>query len=74
MTIRTTVSIDEELLQRAKNLAGTASPSEVVNLGLAALIREAHRKELLDWIDDGSLDLSPATLRQLRRGRGGRSR
>ncbi len=74
MTIRTTVSIDEALLKRAKKLAGTASPSHVVNLGLAALIREATRGELLAWIEHGQLDLSARELERLRRRRGGRSR
>jgi Arc/MetJ family transcription regulator len=74
MTIRTTVSIDETLLKRAKKLAGTTSPSEVVNLGLAALIREATRHELLEWIEHGQLDISSSELERLRRRRGGRTR
>lgn len=71
MTIRTTVSIDEDLLRRAKRLAQTSSPSAVVNLALAALIREAKRRELLEWIDRGEMNLTPAELRKLRKSRSG---
>ena len=72
--MRTTVSINDQLLVRAKRLLGTSSQSEVVNAGLAALVRDARRKDLLEWIDRGQTGMSLKQLDKLRRGRGGRSR
>jgi hypothetical protein len=45
-----------------------------MTMGLTALIREARRKELIDWIDRGDVELDLADLRKMRRGGGRRPR
>ncbi|MBI3185639.1 MAG: type II toxin-antitoxin system VapB family antitoxin [Myxococcales bacterium] len=67
--MRTTVNIDERLLEDARDVVGVKSPSEVVNLGLAALVREQRRRELIEWVRGGKLGLTPQGLRRLRRPR-----
>jgi Arc/MetJ family transcription regulator len=45
---RTTVLLDEELLQKAKKAVGAQSTREVIELGLSSLIRQANRETLID--------------------------
>ena len=41
---RTTVLLDEELLQKAKKAVGAQSTMEVIDLGLSSLVRQANRE------------------------------
>ncbi|MFZ5467911.1 MAG: type II toxin-antitoxin system VapB family antitoxin [Myxococcota bacterium] len=72
--MRTTVNIDDRLLRDAREVAGAHSQSDLINRALAALIREARRKDLLDWVQHGKTKLSPEKLEELRRPRGPRAR
>lgn len=67
--MRTTVSIKDEILRDAKKAVKTSSQSELVNLALEALVREARRKSLLEWLEGGRTELSPKKLKALRRPR-----
>ncbi len=53
---RTTVSVDDELLQEARHVLGTTGISDTVNAALAAAVRQAGLAEfdvrLFDIADD----------------------
>ena len=64
--MRTTISINDSLLRKARAVAGTTSPSRIVEAGLEALVRERRRSELVDWIRSGDFGLSMGRLRGMR--------
>jgi len=65
---RTTIDIDEKLLERAMQATGARTKTEAVDLALNELIRN-HAREML-WRELGSFDLDVdlAELRRLRQG------
>lgn len=67
--MRTTVSIRDDLAREARKIAKTGSPSKLVNLALESFIQEARRKELIDWVRHGGMDMNLADLKRMRRHR-----
>ena len=65
--MRTTVSINEDLLREAKALVHASSQSDLINRALAALLREVRRAELLEWIAHGETKFSMKQLQQMRK-------
>jgi len=63
---RTTVSVDEVLLEQASRVLGTAGVSETVNAALAATVRQAE----LDRFDVRLFDITDAEIAQARAPRG----
>jgi len=65
--MRTTLDIDEKLLNEAQHLAKTKTKKELIHLSLQALIREKRRERLLKKIGAYPIDLTPEKLRRIRR-------
>jgi Arc/MetJ family transcription regulator len=63
---RTTIDIDEQLLEHAMRVTGARTKTEVVDLALHELIRTRERTALLRELGSFDLDLDLERLRQLR--------
>ena len=63
---KTTVVIDEELLQRAMEIIGAKSKRETLETGLRCLLGERTRKKLREELGTFDLDLSLEDLERLR--------
>lgn len=55
--MRTTLDIDESLLERVEEITGEKSPSKAVNAALAEFIRRELAEELLESLGTWDLDL-----------------
>ena len=60
--MRTTLAIDEKLLDEAKTLSGAKTKKEAVEIALDEFVRKKKAKKLLDL--EGKVELS-LTLREL---------
>ena len=68
MHMRTTLNIDQELLQRARRLTGIGEKTALVRAGLEALVaREAARR--LAALSGTESELRPVPRRRLQAGR-----
>jgi hypothetical protein len=63
---RTTVLLDEELLQKAKKAVGAQSTMEVIDLGLSSLVRQANREALREELYPYDIELTLDDLEALR--------
>ncbi len=63
---RTTLDIDEALLEMAMESIGAKTKTETVELALRELIRQRRRRELIESLGTYELDLDPEELRRLR--------
>lgn len=63
---RTTIDIDEKLLEQAMRATGARSKTEVIDLALNELIRNRERELLIRELGSFDLDLDPTQLRRLR--------
>lgn len=63
---RTTLDIDEALLEKAMESSGAKTKTETVELALRELIRHQRRRELIESLGTYELDLDPEELRRLR--------
>ena len=63
---RTTIDIDEKLLEHAMRVIGAKTKTEVIDLALNELIRNREREHLLRELGTFDLDLDLAELRRLR--------
>jgi Arc/MetJ family transcription regulator len=63
-TRRTTIEIDEELLERAQDVLGTTGLKDTVDAALDEVVRTHLRRRLIDRIKTGKgIDFSPSVLR-----------
>jgi Arc/MetJ family transcription regulator len=53
--MRTTLDVDEKLLDQAEKILGEKSPSKAVNFALKELVRRRKLQELRSWIGRGDL-------------------
>ena len=67
MHMRTTLNIDDDLLQRAARLTGLSEKTSLVRMGLEALIARESARRLAD------LGGTEKKLSRIRRRRGGRA-
>jgi Arc/MetJ family transcription regulator len=51
--MRTTLDVDEKLLDQAEKILGEKSPSKAVNFALKELVRRWKLQELRSWIGRG---------------------
>jgi len=72
--MRTTVSIRDDLIREAGKIAKTRSPSALVNLALEHFIQQARRKDLIAWVQNGTMDMDLKDLKKMRRHRGAHAR
>jgi Arc/MetJ family transcription regulator len=63
---KTTVMINEYLLEEAKKAAGVQSIREVIEIGLHSLVRQSNREALRKELGTYDIDLSPKELEALR--------
>ncbi len=63
---KTTIVIDEKLLEEAVDAVGARSKREAVEKGLRLLVREHNRKMLRDELGTFELDLTLEDLEKLR--------
>lgn len=64
--MRTTLDIDESLLEEARELTGTKTKTETVELGLQELIKAGKRQKLQELRGSG-FGMSQGDLSELRR-------
>ncbi len=64
---RMTVTIDDELVEEAKEVLGVSSKSETIRLALLEVVRRNRLKQVLDDAGKIDLDLDQALLQKLRR-------
>lgn len=67
--MKTTVEIDEELLQEVQKLLGMHTIKATVHASLAFVKRQRQLQELADNLGKIELDLTPEKLRRQRRKR-----
>lgn len=63
---RTTIFIDEKLIDEARRLTNLKTKKEVVEEGLRELIRKKNREALRKELGTYDLDLTPKELEKLR--------
>lgn len=64
---RTTIVVDDKLLDEAKKITGEKKTSRVVNLGLETLVRKARLKALADELEgSGITDMTSEELERSR--------
>lgn len=64
---RTTIVVDDRLLNEAKKITGEKKTSRVVNMGLETLVRKARLKALADELEgSGITDMTQEDLERLR--------
>lgn len=63
---KTTVLIDEKLLEEAKKIAGVQTIREVIEIGLHALVRQSNREALRKELGTYDLDITLEDLEALR--------
>ncbi len=63
---RTTIFIDEKLIDEARRLTNLKTKKEVVEEGLRELIRKKNRETLRKELGTYDLDLTPKELEKLR--------
>ncbi len=66
---KTTVELDENLLDRARRAVGARTMRETLEAGLRALVAQAEREKLRQELGTFDLAMTPASLRRARRGR-----
>jgi Arc/MetJ family transcription regulator len=64
--VRTTIDINDDLIQEAMRLAGAKSKKEVIHLSLRELIRHKRIERLIKKLGNVPLDLTPEDLEKLR--------
>jgi|BarGraIncu01122A_1022018.scaffolds.fasta_scaffold14216_2 Arc/MetJ family transcription regulator len=64
---RTTIVVDDKLLDEAKKITGEQKTSRVVKMGLETLVRKARMKALADeLLGSGITDMTQRDLERLR--------
>jgi Arc/MetJ family transcription regulator len=63
---KTTVVIDDRLLEEAMEITGAASMKEAIETGLRMLVRQRNREELRRELGTFDLELTPKYLEALR--------
>jgi Arc/MetJ family transcription regulator len=64
---KTTIEIDEQLLERAVKISGAKSKRMAIENGLRELIRSINREKLKQELGTFDLDLTPEDLDALRK-------
>ena len=63
---KTTVMIDEGLIQQAKEALGPHSIKELIEMGLRNLVKQRNREALRKELGTFDIDLTPDELERLR--------
>lgn len=65
--MRTTIDIDDKLLEEAKKLTGVKAKKELINLSLKEFIRRKKIKHLLSLYGSSLIDLTLEDVENLRK-------
>lgn len=65
--MRTTIDIDDKLLEEVKKLTGVKAKKELINLSLKEFIRGKKVKHLLSLYGSSLIDLTPEDVENLRK-------
>lgn len=63
---RTTVEINDKLLQEAKRATGETTTKGTVNRALEEIVKKKHTKELLALKGSGIISLTPEEVEEMR--------
>ncbi len=63
---RLSITIDPELLEESKRLAGVRTKREAVELALREFVRTRRMQQLIELAGSDIVDMSPEALRQWR--------
>ena len=64
--MKTSIEMDENLLNQARKILGTDTIKDTVEKSLKAVIRQRQLREVVDMFGTLDLDLTPEKLRQMR--------
>ncbi len=64
--MRTTLELDEELLERARRLSGVRTKKGVIEEALREYVRTRATEKLKEMIGTYEIDLTPEELRKMR--------
>ena len=68
--MRSTIDIDEALLEEARKLTKTKTKKDVINLSLRELVRKKHREHLVSLFGSGVVDLECEDVEKMRENEG----
>jgi Arc/MetJ family transcription regulator len=63
---RTTLDLDEELIEKARELAGVETKTAAIEEALREFINERRRQALINRFGTGKIDMTPEELTELR--------
>ena len=65
--MRSTIDIDEKLLQEAQKITGAKTKKELVNLSLGELIKKKRKEHLISLFGSAVLDIGLEDVEKLRK-------
>ena len=65
--MRSTIDIDEKLLQEAQKITGAKTKKELVNLSLGELIKKKRKEHLISLFGSSILDIGLEDVEKLRK-------
>ncbi len=65
--MRSTIDIDEKLLQEAQKITGVKTKKELVNLSLSELIKKKRKEHLISLFGSSVLDIGLEDVEKLRK-------
>jgi hypothetical protein len=65
--MRSTIDIDEKLLQEAQKITGVKTKKELVNLSLGELIKKKRKEHLISLFGSSVLDIGLEDVERLRK-------
>ena len=64
--MKTSVEIDERVLDQARKILGTGTIKETIDESLRLVVRQRQLQEVVDMFGTLDMDLTPEKLRQMR--------
>jgi len=64
--VKTSIEIDEKVLEQARKILGTDTIRETVNESLRLVVRQRQLQEVVDMFGTLDMDLTPQKLRKMR--------
>lgn len=64
--MRTTIDIDDRLIEEAKKLTSVKTKKELINLSLKELIRRKRIEHLLSLFGTSPIDITPEDIKRFR--------
>ncbi|WP_026923982.1 type II toxin-antitoxin system VapB family antitoxin [Glycomyces arizonensis] len=61
---RTVINLDDELVAQASEIFGTTTKVSTVNAALKDVVDRERRKQFVQWVMDGGLELDSDEIRE----------